>query len=99
MSEQNLPPLPQKSILGTSRFGSIFYGHKDEAMTAYALEALSVLQKQLDDANKRAALYEKLRRLNPRQFAELYMQSLDGPARFDDLVASLSSEKQRGTNA
>lgn len=30
-------PMPEKSFLGTSRFGSIFYGHTDEALRAYGI--------------------------------------------------------------
>lgn len=38
---------------------------------------------ELKLAHKR---YEKVRKLNPRQFAELYEQNLRGVATFDELV-------------
>ena len=33
--------------------------------------------------------YEKLRKLSPRQFADLYQRNLNGEGRFDDLVDKL----------
>jgi hypothetical protein len=33
--------------------------------------------------------YEKVRRLNVHQFADLYTRNINGDARFDDLVDSL----------
>ena len=37
----------------------------------------------------KAALYEKLRNLNPREFAELHERNLRGEISFDDLVSLL----------
>ena len=37
----------------------------------------------------KAALYEKLRKLNPREFAELHERNLRGEGSFDDLVSRL----------
>ena len=37
----------------------------------------------------KAELYEKLRKLNPRQFCELFETHLKGDVSFDDLVAKL----------
>ena len=34
----------------------------------------------------KAALYEKIRRLNPREFADLYERNIRGEGNFDDLV-------------
>lgn len=39
---QGLPELPEAPIIGTSRYGSIFRGHSDEAMRAYAIKAISM---------------------------------------------------------
>lgn len=36
-----------------------------------------------------AERYEKLRKLNPRQFTELYERNIRGEGRFDDLVDQL----------
>ena len=35
----------------------------------------------------KAALYEKIRKLNPREFAELHERNLRGEGSFDDLVS------------
>ena len=37
----------------------------------------------------KAELYEKLRKLNPREFAELHERNLRGEGSFDDLVSRL----------
>ena len=37
----------------------------------------------------KAALYEKLRKLNPREFAELHERNLRGDGNFDELVSQL----------
>ena len=37
----------------------------------------------------KAALYEKIRKLNPREFAELHERNLRGEGSFDDLVSRL----------
>ena len=37
-------------------------------------------------AQDKAALYEKLRKLNPREFADLYERNIRGEGNFDDLV-------------
>ena len=41
-----------------------------------------------EDMRQQASRYERLRRLNPRQFAELHQRNLAGE-RFDDLVDAL----------
>lgn len=38
MTPDQLPPLPEPETLGSSRFGSLFKGHTDAAMTAYGLQ-------------------------------------------------------------
>lgn len=40
-------------------------------------------------SNDKAALYEKIRKLNPRQFGELYERHLRGDGNFDELVSRL----------
>lgn len=37
----------------------------------------------------KASLYEKIRKLNPREFAELHERNLRGEGSFDDLVSRL----------
>lgn len=42
-----------------------------------------------DDFNeikKKAELYEKLRRMNPREFTELYRKNISSGMKFDELV-------------
>ena len=46
------------------------------------------LRDEVDALRKQAARYERLRRLDPRQFAELHQRCLAGE-RFDDLVDAL----------
>ena len=43
---------------------------------------------ELNDAEvlKKATLFEKLRRMNPREFAELYRRNIEGEGAFDDLL-------------
>ena len=41
------------------------------------------------NSQDKAALYEKLRKLNPREFAELHERNLRGEGSFDDLVSRL----------
>lgn len=38
MTPDQLPPLPEPETLGSSRFGSLYKGHTDAAMTAYGLQ-------------------------------------------------------------
>ena len=38
------------------------------------------------EIRKKAELYEKLRRMNPREFAELYRKNISGGKKFDELV-------------
>lgn len=44
---------------------------------------------RLLEVERRAGLYEKLRKLNPREFAELNARNLAGAGAFDDLVSQL----------
>ena len=44
---------------------------------------------ELLEAKQKAKLYEKLRKLNPRQFAELNAKHLAGAGAFDELVNQL----------
>ena len=41
------------------------------------------------NSQDKAALYEKLRKLNPREFAELHERNLRGEDSFDELVSRL----------
>lgn len=44
------------------------------------------------------ARYEYVRKLNPRQFAKLYLQNLDGHGTFDDIVdRAIEGQKARKT--
>ena len=45
--------------------------------------------KDLEKDSINAVRYEKLRKLNPRQFAELYERNIKGEGLFDDLVDAL----------
>ena len=42
----------------------------------------------------RCRRYEKLRKLNPRQFAELYERNIKGEGLFDDLVDQLPPKEK-----
>lgn len=46
------------------------------------------LRAEVEQLRQQAARYERLRRLDPRQFAELHQRNLAGE-RFDDLVDAL----------
>lgn len=46
------------------------------------------LRAEVEQLRQQAARYERLRRLDPRQFAELHQRNLAGE-RFDDLVGAL----------
>lgn len=48
MSDIELPDLPEKIFMGTSRFGSVFYGYIDHHLTEFARAAI------LADREKRA---------------------------------------------
>lgn len=39
-----------------------------------------------EEIRKKADLYEKLRRMNPREFAELYRKNISSGMLFDELV-------------
>ena len=41
---------------------------------------------KLAEIEKKAALYEKLRRMNPREFAELHKKNIETGVAFDELV-------------
>lgn len=41
---------------------------------------------ELEELVKASERFEKVRKLNPRQFSELYRKNIAGEARFDDLV-------------
>ena len=43
------------------------------------------------EAQHKANLYEKLRKLNPRQFEELHKKNMSGVGAFDDLVNALKT--------
>lgn len=38
------------------------------------------------ELQKKADLYEKLRRMNPREFAELYRKNIEAGVAFDELI-------------
>lgn len=51
----------------------------------------------VDARDAAAARYEYVRKLNPRQFTELYIRNLNGQGAFDDLVdAAMSPVSQPG---
>lgn len=51
-------------------------------------EERDALRAEVEQLRQQAARYERLRRLNPHQFAKLYQRNLAGE-RFDDLVDAL----------
>lgn len=44
-----LPPLPEKIFIGTSRFGSVFYGYIDHHLTAYADTCMAPLLARIEE--------------------------------------------------
>lgn len=49
-------------------------------------ELMQELRTNLIEAEKKAALYEKLRRMNPREFAELHKKNIETGVAFDELL-------------
>ena len=46
-----------------------------------------------EDYKKGWIRYEKLRKLNPRQFEELYLKNIQTGKKFDDLVDEIGDQK------
>lgn len=51
--------------------------------------------KTIDDYKKGYERYEKLRKLNPRQFFDLYSESIKSGKRFDDFVDELDGKNEQ----
>lgn len=56
-------------------------------LMTWAADHIEALERQLAEAEKSASLYEHIRTLNPRQFAELWQRHLASETPFDELVA------------
>jgi hypothetical protein len=80
----DLPPLPAPSSVTVVNADPGSVELRDN-YTAEQMKAYGVLCSGMT----RDPLYEKLRRLNPRQFYDLYMRNLSGDGLFDDLVRNL----------
>jgi len=52
------PPLPEAQFIGTSRFGSIFRGHSDEAMRAYVAADRAARKPLTDEAIRDAIEFQ-----------------------------------------
>lgn len=63
------------------------YGEVTNVDEAQLME-IAQLRADVERLRQQAARYERLRRLNPRQFAELHQRNLAGE-RFDDMVDAL----------
>lgn len=50
-------------------------------------------KKSIQDHEKGYRRYEKLRKLNPRQFEELYLKNIQTGQKFDDLVDEIGDQK------
>jgi ribosomal protein L20 len=51
------------------------------------------------DSKLCAERYEIVRRLNPREFRELWMENLNGKGRFDDLVDARATPNAESSNS
>ena len=58
---------------------------------ATATAAISELRAEVDRLRARAELYETVRKLNSRDFSELWMTNIREGTPFDDLVAAFAS--------
>lgn len=67
--------------------------HLYNATTAAARDALLL---QLEEAQQKAARYEYVRKLNPRQYAELWQAALTSSTPFDSMVDSAILAQQGG---
>ena len=64
--------------------GSKYYNHP--RYDAKLIKAIERLEMENAELRKSYSRYEKLRKLNPREFAELFRSNLIGLNNFDDLV-------------
>lgn len=56
------------------------------------IEQLEQLERQLIEAKKGHARYEYVRKLNVRQFQEIFIRNLSGEYHFDDLIDAAIQE-------
>ena len=59
------------------------------------MQGSKMSNKTIDDYKKGYERYEKLRKLNLRQFSELYSESIKSGKRFDDLVDELGGKNEQ----
>lgn len=64
---------------------------KDDTVHGETYYRASDVAAELLELQHKAGLYEKLRKLNPRQFSELHAKNIAGQGAFDDLVHSLKN--------
>lgn len=57
-------------------------------------DMITLFDHHVDELYNKAVLYEKLRKLNAQQFAELYQQSITTGTPFDELVAKLGEQNE-----
>lgn len=59
------------------------------------LFAIQFAAQWLEQNHKKVALYEKLRRMSPREFAELYARTMFGEGTFDELLAKNEADLEK----
>jgi len=73
-------------------YGGLVHPEDKQKILSARQEVNAALTGEVDPAilelKQRADLYEKLRKLNPRQFTELHAKNLAGQGAFDDLVSA-----------
>lgn len=57
------------------------------ACLEFAEQWIKKQKESVIELQRKTGLYEKLRRMNPREFAELYRKNIEGAGMFDDLLA------------